>query len=127
MIIITDGSANVPMTRRLGTGEVRKFDTVGIAVRDYEDLAIQDVMMVSKMIKKEGINTIVINTNPHLMGRETYGFAVTESIAAITKGALHTVGRLTPEKEMVEGIAASIAEDRRLIARKASSSLESLD
>jgi Mg-chelatase subunit ChlI/Mg-chelatase subunit ChlD len=127
MIIITDGSANVPMTRRLGTGEVRKFDTVGIAVRDYEDLAIQDVMMVSKMIKKEGINTIVINTNPHLMGRETYGFAVTESIAAITKGALHTVGRLTPEKEMVEGIAASIAEDRRLIAHEASSSLESPD
>jgi len=127
MIIMTDGSANVPMTRSLETGEVRKFDTVGIVVRDYEALAIQDVMVVSKMIKKEGINTIVINTNPHLFGRETYGFAVTESIAAITKGALHTVGRLTLEKEMVDGIAASIAEDRRLIAHEAAISFKSPD
>ena len=127
MIIMTDGSANVPMTRSPGTGEVRKFDTIGIALRDYEDLAIQDVMMISKMIKREGINTIVINTNPHLFGRETYGFAVTESIAAITKGTLHTVGRLALEKEMVDRVAASIAEDRRLIAHEASISFRSPD
>jgi len=127
MTIVTDGSANVPMTRSLETGEIRKFDTVGIAVRNFEDLAVQDVMAVSKMIKREGIHTIVINTNPHLYGRETYGFVVTESIAAMTKGALHTVGRFAVEKEMVDEVATSIAEDRRRIAHEAALSLRSPD
>jgi len=127
MIIMTDGSANVPMTRSLETGEVRKFDTVGIAIRNYEDMAIRDVIAVSKIIKKENINTIVVNTNLHLFGRETYGFVVTESIAAITKGALHTVGRLALQEEIVDKITTSIAEDRRLIAHEAASSLRSPD
>ncbi|MDH5634735.1 MAG: VWA domain-containing protein, partial [Candidatus Bathyarchaeota archaeon] len=79
IIIMTDGSANVPLSRSMTTGEIRQFDTVGIAVRKYEDWAIDDVLAVSKMIKKEGINTIVVNTNPKLYGRETYGFIVTRS------------------------------------------------
>ena len=119
MIIMTDGSANVPLSRSLETGEVRQFDTLGIAVRKYEDWAIQDVIAVSKMIKKEGIQTVVVNTNPNLYGRETYGFIVTRNIASITNGAHHTVGRLTTGKEMVENIVTKIAEDRRLIAHKA--------
>ncbi len=119
MIIMTDGSANVPLSRSLETGEVRQFDTVGIAVREYEDWAIQDVMAVSKMIKKEGIQTIVVNTNPNLYGRETYGFRVTRNIAALTNGTHHIVGRLTTGKEMVENIITKIAEDRRLIAHRA--------
>jgi len=127
MIIMTDGSANVPMARSLETGEVRKFDAVGIAVREYEDWAIRDVMAVSKIIKKEGISTIVVNTNPHVFGRETYGLAVTECVAAITKGALHTVGRLAQEDEMIDKIATSLAEDRRLIAHEAALSLKSPD
>jgi Mg-chelatase subunit ChlD len=126
MIIMTDGSANVPLTRSLETGEVRKFDTIDIAVRKYEDWAVQDVTAVSKMIKKEGIHTVVVNTNPHLYGRETYGFIVTKMIAHITDGALHEVGRVTRESEMVERVAANISEDRRLIAHKAASSLKSV-
>jgi len=119
MIIMTDGSANVPLSRSLETGEVRQFDTMDVAVRKYEDWAIQDVMAVSKMIKKEGIQTVVVNTNPHFYGRETYGFVVTRSIASITNGPHHIVGRLTTGKEMVENVVTKIAEDRRLIAHKA--------
>jgi Mg-chelatase subunit ChlD len=115
MIIMTDGSANVPLSRSMTTGEIRKFEEVDIAVRKYEDWAIDDVLVVSKLIKKEGINTIVVNTNPKLYGRETYGFFVTRSIASITRGALHEVGRLTTEDQFVREIVEGIAEDRRVI------------
>jgi Mg-chelatase subunit ChlD len=121
MIVITDGSANVPLTRSLETGEVRFIEEPRVIVREYEDLAVHDVMAVSRIIKKEGINTIVINTNPHMYGRETYGFTVTQRIAADTNGRLHTVGRLTTEPELVERIVEKIAEDQRSIAHDPSS------
>ncbi len=120
MIIITDGSANVPLTRSLETGEVRSVDEPRIIGREYEDLAIHDVISVSKMIRKEGIHTVVINTNPHMYGRETFGFAVTELIAANTRGRLHVVGRLTTEPKLVDKIIEKVAEDQRLIAHEAS-------
>jgi Mg-chelatase subunit ChlI/Mg-chelatase subunit ChlD len=120
MIIMTDGSANVPMSKSMTTGEIRKFDEVDIAVRKYEDWAIDDVLAVSKVIRKEGINTIVVNTNPRLYGRETYGFVVTRSIASITRGTLHEVGRLTTEDQFVRKIVEGIAEDRRLIGHNES-------
>jgi len=120
MVIITDGSANVPLTRSLETREIRTYTEVGIAVREYEDLAVRDVMSVSKMIKREGIFTVVVNTNPHFYGRETYGFAVTELIASITNGRLHTVGRLATKEDLVERIVDKIALDQRTIAHEAS-------
>ena len=120
MVVITDGSANVPLARSLETGEIRSIEEPRIIVREYEDLAIHDVMSVSKMIRKEGINTVVVNTNPHMYGRETYGFMVTELIAVNTHGRLHTVGRLATEPELVEKIVKKIAEDQRLIAHEAS-------
>jgi magnesium chelatase subunit D len=121
MIIITDGSANVPLLRSLETGEIRSIEEPRIIVREYEDLAVRDVISVSKMIRREGIHTVVINTNPHMYGRETYGFAVTELIASNTDGRLHTVGRLTTEPELVERIVEKIVEDQRLITYDASS------
>lgn len=125
MIIMTDGSANVPLKRSMTTGEVRQFDEMGIAVRKYEDWAIQDVIAMSKMVKKEGIHTIVVNTNPKLYGRETYGLLVTQSIASITNGTLHEVGRIATEDEFVRKIVEGIAEDRRLIAHDEALSLKS--
>jgi len=74
------------------------------------------VISVSKMIKKEGIHTVVVNTNPHYYGRETYGFAVTETISLITGGSHHQVGRLTHGEELVERIFEGITEDQRKIA-----------
>ncbi len=121
MAIITDGSANVPLTRSLGDGTIRQIEEPRIIVREYEDLAVRDVMSVSKVIRREGMRTIVVNTNPHLYGRETYGFAVTELIASLTGGSHHVVGRLAEEGELVERIVDKIAEDQRLIAHTATS------
>ena len=125
MVIITDGSANVPLKRSLETGEIRTYDTVGIAVREYEDLAVKDTLSVAKMIKKEGVFTVVVNTNPRFYGRETYGFNVTGQIASITNGNHHVVGRLARGKELVDRIFSGIAEDQRLIAHKVSLSSQS--
>lgn len=121
MSIITDGNANVPLTRSLIDRSVREIDEVRVAVREYEDLAIRDVMAVSKIIQKEGIRTIIVNTNPHFYGRETYGSTVTQFIASTTHGSLHTLGRLTEEDRMVEVIMSKIAEDQRMIAHDPSS------
>jgi Mg-chelatase subunit ChlI/Mg-chelatase subunit ChlD len=121
MVIITDGSANVPLSKSLETGETRHFDEVGIITRQYEELAVKDVFSVSKMIRKEGIHTVVVNTNPHLYGRETYGFSVTEQIASITGGNLHVVGRFASEQELAERIVEKIAEDQKIIAHIATS------
>lgn len=116
MVLITDGSANVPLKRSLETGEVRQIEEMRIIVRGYEDLAIRDVMSVSKLVRREGIHTIVVNTNPHMYGRETYGFLVTEMVASITKGSHHTIGRLTTPKDMIRDMMEIIRENQRRIA-----------
>ncbi|MFQ6064093.1 MAG: VWA domain-containing protein [Candidatus Bathyarchaeia archaeon] len=120
MVIITDGSANVPLRRSLETGEIREFDMIRIALREFEDMAVEDVMSVSKMIRKQGIRTVVVNTNPHMYGRETYGLAVTRHIASVTSGSHHEVGRLAHGEELVERIFEGLLEDQRLIAHEAS-------
>jgi Mg-chelatase subunit ChlD len=119
MVIITDGSANVPLTRSLESGEIRRIDETRVAVREYEGLAVRDVLSVAKMVKREGIHTIVINTNPHVYGRETYGFAVTELIARNTNGSLHTIGLVETNKEFVESMIQDILDDQRQIAHEA--------
>jgi len=124
MTIITDGSANVPLQRSLETGESRTFNIGEIAVRKYEDLAVKDVMAVSKMIKRERIYTVVVNTNPHILGRETYGLAVTRYIASTTNGTHHEVGRLRSREDIVERIFEGLAEDQRRIAHDAAESLK---
>jgi Mg-chelatase subunit ChlD len=124
MILISDGGANVPLTRSLETGEIRSFSEERIIVRDFEGIAVHDVVSVSKMIKREGINTIVINTNPYITGRETYGSVVTEMITANTHGRLHSVGRLHDESELVENIMEKIVEDQRLIAFESSNNFD---
>ena len=115
MVIITDGSANVPLRRNPETGAIRDIDEIKVAVREYEDMAVDDVGSISRIVKREGIHTIVVNTNPHMYGRETYGFFVTERIAQVTNGTHHTIGRLTREKELVENMIDGIIEDRRSI------------
>jgi magnesium chelatase subunit D len=114
MVIITDGSANVPLQKSLETGEIRKIEEVHVIVRDYEDLATRDAASASRMIRRAGINTIIVNTNPHRYSRETYGLVVTETIASITHGSLHTLGRL-PKELNVENMIDQIREDQRKI------------
>ena len=126
MVIITDGSTNVPLKRSLETGEIREFDMTRIILREFEDMAVRDVMAVSKMIKKQGIHTVVVNTNPHFYGRETYGLAVTQHIASATNGSHHEVGRLIHGEELVDRIFDNLLEDQRLIAHEASLSFKSM-
>ncbi len=114
MVIITDGSANVPLKRSLETGEVRRIENVRIIFREYESLAVKDVVSVSKMIKRERIHTVVVNTNPHHYGRETYGLLVTELIASTTNGDHHLIGR-KPRADIVENMIERIREDQRKI------------
>jgi len=74
------------------------------------------------MIKRERIHTIVVNTNPHMYGRETYGHTVTEVMASITNGSHHSMGRLTKRAEMVENMIERIREDQRDIVHEKLSS-----
>ena len=115
MVIITDGNANVPLRRSLETGEIRHIDEVQVIVREYEEMATTDVISVSKIIKREGIQTIVINTNPHVYGRDTYGFLVTSLIASITNGSHHTIGRIATKEEIVKNMVENIREDQRKV------------
>ncbi len=121
MVIVTDGSANVPLKRNIETGEIRQIERVRIIVREYEDIAVDDVLSVSKMIKKNGIHTIVINTNPHLQGRETYGHAVTKIIAKITNGSHNSIGRKFTKAAMIDDMIEEIKESQRRILQDGSS------
>jgi len=115
MVIISDGNANVPLKRSLETGEVRQIEELRTILREYEILADRDVTSVSKVVRSEGIHTIVINTNPHMYGRETYGFMITERIAYMTGGSHHAIGTLTTGKQLAEDMIGDIKEDQRSI------------
>lgn len=115
MVVITDGSANIPLKRSLVNGAIRQIDEMKAAVREYEDLAVNDVFEVSRIIRREGIHAIIVNTNPHMYGRETYGFFVTEHVASLTGGTHHSIGVLTAQKEMVENMVEGIRRDQRVI------------
>ncbi|MCD6241139.1 VWA domain-containing protein, partial [Candidatus Bathyarchaeota archaeon] len=115
MVIITDGNANVPLKRSLETGEIRHFDEVSVATREFEDFAVRDVVSVSKIIRREGISTVVINTNPHIHGRESYGLLVTRMIASITKGTHYEVGRTWEKQELTDRIFERIDNSRKII------------
>jgi len=121
MVIVTDGNANIPLKRSLQTGEVHTFDPLDAAFFKYEDTAINDVVSVSEMIKKEGIYTVVVNTNPVLLGWQSSGLLVTEMIAKITNGSHHEVGRIAKQEQLVDKIFEAITQDERLIAHNASS------
>jgi magnesium chelatase subunit D len=118
MVLVTDGDANVPLTRSLGTGEIRTFDPLDLAFFKYEDLAVEDVISVSKLIKRKGIFTVVVNTNPIIAGCEPSGYLVTKIIASITNGTHHEVGRVRSKKELVKGAFEAIAQDQRQISHQ---------
>jgi hypothetical protein len=118
MVIVTDGNANVPLTKCLETGEVRTFDPLDLAFFKHEDLAVEDVVSVSRIIKREGIFTVIVNTNPVIAGWESSGYLVTQMIASITNGAYHEVGRVKSRKELVKRTFEAIAQDQRQISHR---------
>jgi len=121
MVIVTDGNANIPLKRSLQTGEVRAINLLDAAFFKYEDVAISDVISVSEMIKREGLYTVVINTNPVSMGWESSGYLVTQMIAKATGGRHHEVGRISNPQKLVGKLFEAITQDERIIAHDASS------
>jgi len=121
MVVVTDGNANIPLKRSLQTGEIRTFDPLDAAFFKYEDLAVNDVVSISEMIRKQGIYTVVVNTNPVLAGWQSSGLLVTKMIAKITNGSHHEVGRISKPGLLVDEIFEAITQDERLIAHVASS------
>jgi len=117
MVIITDGNANVPLYKSLETGEIRNFDEVSIAVRFFEDLAVKDTIIVSRLIKKAKIHTIVVNTNQYIRGKEAYGSIVTELIANITRGFCYQVDRLSAGPELYEDIFTGVSDGQNRITQ----------
>jgi Mg-chelatase subunit ChlD len=115
MVIVTDGNANVPLKRSPQTGEHREIDEIKAALREYEKQAEEDVYSVSNIIRREGIQVIVVNTNPHAFGRETYGFGITQRIAVLTGGAHHALGTMTTGEDLVHNMITRIREDERSI------------
>jgi hypothetical protein len=92
MVVVTDGDANVPLRRDLGTGEVRRFEALDLAYFKYEDEVFKDVFSVSRMIKREGVFTVVVDVSPDATDLPTSsGFAVTSLIASVTEGVFHEV------------------------------------
>ncbi len=119
MAVITDGCANIPLTRSLDADEIRTFNEMDIDKGRFDYLATKDVLDVCKMIKKEGIYTISVNTNQYLTGRNTYGYWVTRQIALITNGTHHELGRFEG-KVLASKMFSSMSEDRRMIGLDAS-------
>ncbi len=92
MVVVTDGDANVPLRRDLGTGEIRSFDALDLAYFKYDDEVFKDVFSVSKMIKRDGVFTVVVDVSPETTDLATSsGFAVTSLIASVTDGVFHEV------------------------------------
>jgi magnesium chelatase subunit D len=120
MVLVTDGNANVPLLKSLQTGEVRTFDPLDAAFFKYEDMAVDDVISVSQVAKKQGIHTVVVNTNPVTASWQLTGVYVTRMIAQITKGSYHHVGFITEREQLTREIFEAITQDERLIAHEAS-------
>jgi len=122
MAIITDGCANVPLNKSLETGEIRVFNETDIGKGNLDYISTRDVATISKLIKKDGIYTVVVNTNPYWRGRNTYGIWMTREIAKLTNGSHHELGNLRGKilaKRMFEGL----SEDRRKITQEASTTV----
>jgi magnesium chelatase subunit D len=120
MVIVTDGNANIPLLKSLQTGEVRTFDPLDAAFFKYEDMAVNDVLSVSEIARRDGINTVVVNTNPVTVDWQYAGILLTESIAEITRGTHHEVGWITERVKLVDEIYDAITEDERLIGHETS-------
>jgi hypothetical protein len=87
----------------------------------YEDMAVDDVLLVSEIARRDGIHTVVVNTNPVTVDWQYSGVLLTESIAEITKGSHHEVGWVTERTQLVDEIYGAISQDERLISLEGSS------
>ena len=117
-VVITDGDANMPLRRDLLTGEIREFDLLDAAFFKYEDEAVTDVLSVSKLMRKERINTVVVNTTfPSVGQKGDHGSETAQMIASITGGIYHEtfIGHAAEGGDSSRQISMAILEAQRQI------------
>lgn len=95
LTIVTDGEANIPLKKDPRTGAIREFNPLDAAFFHYEREARADAIAVAELIRKEKIQTFVVNTATKLVrGSEPSwldelpvpGSWTTEMIASVTNG-----------------------------------------
>jgi len=120
IVIITDGDANVPLRRDVFTGEVRMFDELGVAFFEREEEVMKDIISVSKMIRKEGFFTVVINILPSLTDLPTSsGFITTKMIASITNGLYYefSMSRVDQQQRLNRDILNAVRQAQRELSQ----------
>ena len=108
LTIITDGEANIPLRDDLRTGLTREFNPLDASFYHYEKEARTDAISVAQMIRKEGIQTVVINTAPSTPSNSeltlfdepsSTGSWTTGMIATLTEGAHYELNLRSANKE----------------------------
>lgn len=127
-MVVVDLPLGATEDRVVGTLDVEKAIKYGIEALELGILAeanqnilyVDEVNLLPDHIADDLLDVAAtgarsINTNPHMYGRETYGFLVTKSIASITNGNHHVIGRLTTKENMIEEVIERIREDQQKI------------
>ncbi|MGD0495704.1 MAG: VWA domain-containing protein [Candidatus Bathyarchaeia archaeon] len=108
LTIITDGEANIPLRDDMRTGLTREFNPLDASFYHYEKEARTDAISVAQMIRREGIQTVVINTAPNApLSPElaffdepsTTGSWTTGMIATLTNGMHYELRLRSADKE----------------------------
>jgi Mg-chelatase subunit ChlD len=93
LTIITDGEANIPLRQNPRTGATRLFDPLDAAFYHYEEEACKDAISIAELIRKEEIQTVVINIASKKTISEEEIILMDEPIAtgSCTTGAIASV------------------------------------
>jgi magnesium chelatase subunit D len=118
LTIITDGEANIPLRQNPRTGATRLFDPLDAAFYHYEEEACNDVISVAELIRKEEVQTVVINVAPKktISEEETIfmdepictGYCTTGAIASVTNGLHYDLFTNSKNRERVVAEISSI-------------------
>lgn len=110
LTIITDGEANIPLRENPRTGVTRFLDPLDAAFYHYEEEACKDAISIARMIKKEEVQTVVINPAPKTISEEEMifmdeptvtGSHTTGMIASVTDGIHYDLRMSSKNRERV--------------------------
>jgi hypothetical protein len=111
LTIITDGEANIPLRENPRTGVTRFLNPLDAAFYHYEEEACKDAISIAELIKKEEIQTVVINIAPKktiseeeiifMDGPMATGAGTTGIIASVTNGLHYDLRTNSKNREKV--------------------------
>ena len=111
LTIITDGEANIPLRQNPRTGATRLFDPLDAAFYHYEEEACKDAISIAELIRKEEIQTVVINiASKKTISEEEIifmdepiatGSCTTGAIASVTNGLHYDLCTHSKNREKV--------------------------